>query len=115
MGDPVGSPRLRKELAWEFRELADRHGARAVFYQVRRHNLPLYLDMGLSLLKRLRPTSGLADLPPPRTIDDLRTKGYVLAALKDSRAHHFCATSLKRSEDSLLVCNSVEEALDRVL
>lgn len=71
--------------------------------------------MGLSLLKRLRPTSGLADLPPPRTIDDLRTKGYVLAALKDSRAHHFCATSLKRSEDSLLVCNSVEEALDRVL
>ncbi len=51
MGDPIGSPRDRKELAWEFRQLADRHGALTVFYQVRMHNLPLYLDMGLSLLK----------------------------------------------------------------
>ena len=51
MGDPVGSPRHRKELAWQFRALADRHGASTVFYQVRMHNLPLYLDMGLSLLK----------------------------------------------------------------
>jgi phosphatidylglycerol lysyltransferase len=51
MGDPIGSPRDRKDLAWEFRELADRHGASTVFYQVRMHNLPLYLDMGLSLLK----------------------------------------------------------------
>lgn len=51
MGDPIGSPRHRKELAWEFRTLADRHGASTVFYQVRMHNLPLYLDMGLSLLK----------------------------------------------------------------
>ena len=51
MGDPVGSPRHRKDLAWEFRALADRHGAATVFYQVRMHNLPLYLDMGLSLLK----------------------------------------------------------------
>ena len=51
MGDPIGSPRYRKDLAWEFRALADRHGATTVFYQVRKHNLPLYLDMGLSLLK----------------------------------------------------------------
>ena len=51
MGDPVGSPRSRKDLAWEFRALADRHGASTVFYQVRKHNLPVYLDMGLSLLK----------------------------------------------------------------
>jgi len=51
MGDPIGAPRDRKDLAWEFRELADRHGASTVFYQVRMHNLPLYLDMGLSLLK----------------------------------------------------------------
>ncbi|MBI3567652.1 MAG: bifunctional lysylphosphatidylglycerol flippase/synthetase MprF [Gemmatimonadetes bacterium] len=51
MGDPVGPPRHRKDLAWEFRALADRNGAHTVFYQVRMHNLPLYLDMGLSLLK----------------------------------------------------------------
>jgi len=51
MGDPIGQPRERQELAWQFRELADRHGASTVFYQVRMHNLPLYLDLGLALLK----------------------------------------------------------------
>ena len=51
MGDPIGSPRRRKDLAWEFRALADRHGASTVLYQMRKHNLPPYLDMGLSLLK----------------------------------------------------------------
>jgi phosphatidylglycerol lysyltransferase len=51
LGDPVGAPSERQELAWRFRELADRHGAATVFYQVRMHNLPLYLDLGLSLLK----------------------------------------------------------------
>jgi phosphatidylglycerol lysyltransferase len=51
MGDPIGSPRYRRDLAWEFRALADQHGGSTVFYQVRKHNLPLYLDMGLSLLK----------------------------------------------------------------
>jgi phosphatidylglycerol lysyltransferase len=51
MGDPVGQPRERQELAWQFRELADRHSATTVFYQVRMHNLPLYLDLGLALMK----------------------------------------------------------------
>jgi phosphatidylglycerol lysyltransferase len=51
MGDPVGPPRERQELSWQFRTLADHHGAATVFYQVRMHNLPLYLDLGLSLLK----------------------------------------------------------------
>ena len=71
--------------------------------------------MGLSLLMRLRPTSGLSPLDPPASIDDLLKRRYSLAALKDSRAHHFCVTRLKRSEDSVIVCSSVEEALDRVL
>ena len=51
MGDPIGPPKERQELSWRFRELADRNGAWTVFYQVRMHNLPLYLDLGLSLLK----------------------------------------------------------------
>jgi phosphatidylglycerol lysyltransferase len=51
MGDPIGPPKERQELSWRFRELADRNGASTVFYQVRMHNLPLYLDLGLSLLK----------------------------------------------------------------
>lgn len=51
MGDPVGEDDDRTELAWRFREMADRHAGWPVFYQVRPETLPLYLDLGLALLK----------------------------------------------------------------
>lgn len=51
MGDPLGSPDDQEELVWKFREEADRHGARIAFYQVSANTLPLYLDLGLSLIK----------------------------------------------------------------
>ena len=51
LGDPKGSPDEVVELAWHFREEADRHGAWTVFYEVGRDHLPLYIDLGLTLLK----------------------------------------------------------------
>ncbi|RKG94014.1 bifunctional lysylphosphatidylglycerol flippase/synthetase MprF, partial [Corallococcus carmarthensis] len=51
MGDPVGPPDAATELAWRFRELADRHHGWACFYQVGPGALPRYLDLGLTLLK----------------------------------------------------------------
>ena len=51
MGDPVGGNGEAGELAWRFREEADRHGAWPVFYQAAAETLPLYLEMGLVLLK----------------------------------------------------------------
>jgi phosphatidylglycerol lysyltransferase len=51
MGDPVGPPDVRRELAWRFRELADAHGGRASFYEVSAADLPVYLDLGLTLRK----------------------------------------------------------------
>lgn len=51
LGDPIGNPVYYESLAWEFRELADRYGDRCAFYQVTETNLPLYVDMGLSLSK----------------------------------------------------------------
>lgn len=51
LGDPVGPPATRTELAWRFREEADRHGAWPVFYQVSAAMLPLYVDLGLTLHK----------------------------------------------------------------
>jgi len=51
MGDPIGSADDQDELAWQFRQLADRHGARAVFYEVSEQTLPIYLDLGLELRK----------------------------------------------------------------
>jgi len=51
LGDPVGPPADRVELAWRFREMAHRHGGWTVFYEVGVTYLPLYIDLGLTLLK----------------------------------------------------------------
>jgi phosphatidylglycerol lysyltransferase len=51
MGDPIGPPEVRRELAWRFFELADQHGGLVAFYQVRPDDLPVYLDLGLELRK----------------------------------------------------------------
>ncbi len=49
--DPVGPRDEWPELIRKFVMLADKHGGRAAFYQVRADSLPLYLDSGLTLMK----------------------------------------------------------------
>jgi phosphatidylglycerol lysyltransferase len=51
MGDPIGSNEEARELAWQFRDRCDRHGAWPVFFEVGAANLDLYLDLGLALTK----------------------------------------------------------------
>lgn len=51
LGDPVGPEEERNELVWRFRELSDRFGGWAVFYEVGKENLHLYLDLGLAIIK----------------------------------------------------------------
>ncbi|WP_182084939.1 bifunctional lysylphosphatidylglycerol flippase/synthetase MprF [Aureimonas sp. ME7] len=51
LGEPVGPPDVVTELAWSFRDLADRQAERPVFYEVGPESLPLFLDMGLTALK----------------------------------------------------------------
>jgi len=51
MGDPVGAEAAAPDLIWAFRELADRAGGNAVYYAVGQSYLPIYIDMGLSILK----------------------------------------------------------------
>ena len=51
MGDPIGTGQAQQQLAWRLREIADRDGLHAVFYQISAQNLPIYLDMGMSLSK----------------------------------------------------------------
>ncbi|MBV8519611.1 MAG: bifunctional lysylphosphatidylglycerol flippase/synthetase MprF [Acidobacteria bacterium] len=51
MGDPIGPPADAHELAWRFFEEADRHNGWPVFYQVRTPLLPLYIELGLRLMK----------------------------------------------------------------
>lgn len=51
LGDPVGNAERFEALAWKFRELCDRNNGWPVFYEVSAARLPLYLDLGLSLIK----------------------------------------------------------------
>jgi phosphatidylglycerol lysyltransferase len=51
MGDPVGARDEHAELIWHFHTLADRHGGWTFFYEVGEENLPVYLDLGLTVLK----------------------------------------------------------------
>jgi phosphatidylglycerol lysyltransferase len=51
LGDPIGPREDRSDLAWRLRELADRHCGLPAFYEVGPANLPLYLDLGLTLIK----------------------------------------------------------------
>lgn len=51
MGDPVGPEAAWPELIWRFREMSDRFGGWASFYQVASDHLPYYLDLGLTLTK----------------------------------------------------------------
>jgi phosphatidylglycerol lysyltransferase len=51
LGDPVGPAEEHAELCWRFREACDRHRGRPCFYLAGRGQLPLYVDLGLSLLK----------------------------------------------------------------
>lgn len=49
MGDPQGDEQDRADLAWRFREMVDRNGGIPAFYEIRRGNLGLYVDLGLGI------------------------------------------------------------------
>jgi phosphatidylglycerol lysyltransferase len=51
LGDPIGNGGEQEELAWGFRERVDRHGGWPAFYEVGAEHLPLYIDLGLTLMK----------------------------------------------------------------
>jgi phosphatidylglycerol lysyltransferase len=51
MGDPVGPSALYEPLVWTFIENCDGMAVSPVFYHVTPENLPLYIDLGLSLSK----------------------------------------------------------------
>jgi phosphatidylglycerol lysyltransferase len=51
MGDPIGPMDEWPELIWQFRELCDRYDGWPVFYEIGIKNLPIYLDLGLTLAK----------------------------------------------------------------
>ncbi len=51
MGDPIGPQDKWRDLIWDFRSLVDRYGGRTIFYEISTRTLPLFLDVGLQLVK----------------------------------------------------------------
>ncbi len=51
MSDPIGLVEEYEELVWALRTQADRHNANVAFYQVSTQYFPLYVDLGLRLIK----------------------------------------------------------------
>jgi phosphatidylglycerol lysyltransferase len=86
LAGPIGDPQESRELAWRFREFCDAHDIRPVFYQVSATALPLYLDLGLSIVKLGE--EGFVDLRN-FSLDGKRGKDLRLArnrALRDGMA-----------------------------
>lgn len=51
MGDPIGKSDRIKELIWDFYEMSKLHQGRVVFYEISEKYIPIYLDLGLTLVK----------------------------------------------------------------
>ena len=94
LGDPIGDEAESEELAWRFREEADRHGGWTVFYEVGTRYLPLYIDLGLTLLKIGE--EGVIDLDAwslegpsrrtlRRTFNDVKRRGVTFEMLPAQR------------------------------
>ncbi|MFO1036550.1 MAG: bifunctional lysylphosphatidylglycerol flippase/synthetase MprF [Geminicoccaceae bacterium] len=75
MGAPVGPRDQWPSLIWQFREEADAHGVRTVFYEVDPDDLPPLLELGLAVIKlgeRARVPLASFDLKGKRR-SDMRT------------------------------------------
>ncbi|MEI6387340.1 MAG: bifunctional lysylphosphatidylglycerol flippase/synthetase MprF [Spirochaetota bacterium] len=51
MGDPVGDPELYSDLLWRFCEEQAKNGTRVVFYEISNRHLPVYIELGMTLMK----------------------------------------------------------------
>ncbi|MBL0940442.1 MAG: bifunctional lysylphosphatidylglycerol flippase/synthetase MprF [Gemmatimonadaceae bacterium] len=80
MGDPVGSARGQADAAWRFYNEADRAGAWPVFYQVTASHLPLYIELGLTMLK----LGEEAVVPLKAHLGDAPPRKWMRRALKDA-------------------------------
>jgi len=70
---------------------------------------------GMSAVERLRDTQALENLASPSRWESLRDPTYRIAVIRDSRAHLIANTKLDRSDDTLIICDTIEEGVDRVL
>ncbi|HUR81507.1 MAG TPA: bifunctional lysylphosphatidylglycerol flippase/synthetase MprF [Thermoanaerobaculia bacterium] len=115
MGDPAGPRVAARALAWRFFEAADRHNGWPVFYQVRSAHLPVYIELGLRLLKigeeaRVRAAgftlSGRDRKPLRHTVRKLENDGVTFEVAVDASPH---LAELRAVSDSWLDSRKTRE------
>lgn len=118
MGDPVGPDSEARELIWRFREMCDRYDGWAVFYEVGVKNIPIYIDLGLSLLKIGE--EGRVWLPDfslkgnarkgfRNTLNKLEKSGYLFKIISSEQVPAFLPELRKISNDWLKGKNTREK------
>lgn len=70
---------------------------------------------GMSAIWRLRETQSLDSLALPTRWEALRDESYKIAVIRDSRAHLIANTKLNRTDETLIICDTIDEGVDRVL
>lgn len=117
LGDPIGPRDEARELAWRFFEEADRHNAWPVFYQVRTDLLPLYVELGLHLLKlgeearvdaQAFSRAGNGRKALRHTVQKLECDGVTLELIEAARVHEHLA-ELRRVSDDWLAAKLTRE------
>lgn len=74
-----------------------------------------FARLGVSALGRKRSAAKILELLQPTSIEDLRRERYEIAVLRDALSHHFARTRLLRSDEDLILCDTPDEALERVV
>ncbi len=77
MGEPAGAPEEFRALLWEFKEAADRAGARPILYSVRASMLPDLVELGFAVQK-----IGETALVP---LEQFTLSGHAAAPLRTAR------------------------------
>jgi phosphatidylglycerol lysyltransferase len=117
LGDPLGPESERGELAWRFRESADEHGGWPVFYEVSARHLPIYIDLGLTLLKlgeeAIVPLAGFSldggsRKALRRTRKDAMKAGASFEVIPPEETHNFLP-GLKEISDEWLAAKRTKE------
>jgi transcriptional regulator with XRE-family HTH domain len=71
--------------------------------------------VGISVLFKKDPSADLPKMPSPKSLNDLITKPYKIAVLRDSLPHLVANSKLQKSNNDLIICDSDDEAVDRLL
>ena len=117
MGDPVGPPESREELAWRFVELCDQYDGQPVFYQVDAQSIDLYAGLGMAFQKLGEEarvplasfsTEGNARRDLRHAINQASKRGYVFEILPAERVPNFM-DNLKTVSDAWLKYKSTRE------